>query len=151
LDDFLELVKNNHPVAKQAQLRVDMSGAEFFAAKGVFDPVLTNESAQKTLDGKNYYNYQDTELKVYTPIGLTAKTGIERSSGSFTVDERTVGNLGYIGLEMPILKGLLIDYQRAALKQARIYQSQTEEEKRAVLNDLYLNAIEEYWQWTAAF
>jgi outer membrane protein TolC len=151
LDDFLELVKNNHPVAKQAQLRVDMSGAEFFAAKGVFDPMLTNESAQKTLDGKNYYNYQDTELKVYTPIGLTAKTGIERSSGSFTVDERTVGNLGYIGLEMPILKGLLIDYQRAALKQARIYQSQTEEEKRAVLNDLYLNAIEEYWQWTAAF
>jgi outer membrane protein TolC len=151
LDDFLELVKNNHPVAKQAQLRVDMSGAEFFAAKGVFDPVLTNESAQKTLDGKSYFNYQDTEIKVYTPIGLTAKTGVERSTGSFVIDERTIGNLGYIGLEMPLLKGLLIDYQRAALKQASIYQSQTEEERRAILNDLYLNAIEEYWQWAAAY
>ncbi len=151
LDDFLELIKNNHPVAKQAQMRVDMSTAEFFAAKGVFDPVLTNQSATKTLDGKSYYNYQDTELKVYTPIGLTAKTGIERSSGSFTFNERTIGNLGYIGLEMPILKGLLIDYQRAALKQADIYQRLTEEEKRNILNDLYLDAIQEYWQWTAAY
>ncbi len=151
LDDFLELIKNNHPVAKQAQLRVDMSAAEFFAAKGIFDPVLANETAKKTLDGKSYYNYQDTELKVYTPIGLTAKTGIKRSSGSFTSNERTIGNLGYIGLEMPVLKGLLIDYQRAALRKANIYQSQTEEEKRALLNDLYLNAIEEYWQWTAAY
>jgi hypothetical protein len=36
LDDFLELISKNHPIATQAQLRVDMSAAEFFAAKGVF-------------------------------------------------------------------------------------------------------------------
>jgi outer membrane protein TolC len=151
LDDFLELISKNHPIAKQAQLRVDMSAAEFFAAKGVFDPILTNETAKKTLDGKNYYNYQDTELKVYTPIGLTAKTGIEKSAGMYTSNERTIGNLGYIGLEMPVLKGLLIDYKRAALKQAAIYQRQSEEEKRQTLNDLYLDAIQDYWHWTAAY
>ncbi|MCP9747480.1 TolC family protein [Lacihabitans sp. CS3-21] len=151
LDDFLELISKNHPIAKQAQIRVDMSAAAFFAAKGVFDPVLTNETAKKTLDGKIYYNYQDTELKVYTPIGLTAKTGIENSNGMFSSNERTIGNLGYIGLEMPVLKGLLIDYQRAILKQSAIYQKQSEEEKRQMLNDLYLDAIQDYWQWTASY
>jgi outer membrane protein TolC len=151
LEDFLDLISKNHPLAKQAQMRVNMSKAEFFAAKGVFDPVLVNETSQKTLDGKNYYGYQDTELKVYTPIGLSAKTGIEKSAGMFTSNERTIGNLGYIGIEMPVLKGLLIDYQRATLRQADIYQKQSEEERRKTLNDLYLQAIEEYWQWTAAY
>jgi outer membrane protein TolC len=151
LDKFLEIIASNHPIAKQAQMRVDMSKAEFFSTKGVFDPTLVNNIATKTLDGKNYYNYQDTELKVYTPLGLTAKTGIERASGFSISNERTLGNLGYVGLEMPVLKGLLIDYQRAAVKQADIYQRQAEEEKRKTLNNLYLQAIEEYWQWTASY
>ena len=151
LEDFMEQITKYHPIAKQAQLKVDISQMQLISAKGIFDPTLSNQISSKTLDGKQYFNYRDTELKVYTPIGLTAKTGLEKTTGLYTTNERTNGNLGYIGLEMPLLKGLLIDYQRAALKQAQIYISQSEQEKRKMLNDVYLEAIDQYWEWTASY
>ena len=38
--DFIEQVKQFHPVAKQAGILVSMAEAELLSAKGSFDPVL---------------------------------------------------------------------------------------------------------------
>jgi outer membrane protein TolC len=151
LDQFLEQLRSNHPIAKQAQLQVDQANANILAAKGSFDPILQFDNSKKTLDGKNYYTYQNTELKYQTPYGISLKSGLEQSNGLFVNPEQTPGGLGYFGLELPLLKGLLIDNQRAALKQAVLYRNQSEQEQLSTLNDLYLDAIEAYIQWSGSF
>jgi outer membrane protein TolC len=151
LNNFLEQVEKYHPVAKQADFKIKQSEAELMAAKGAFDPIFYQSNASKTLDGKSYYNYTNPELKVQTPYAVALKTGVENSQGNFINPEATRGVLSYAGLELPVLKGLLIDYQRANLKQAAIFIEQTQELKRSMLNDLYLDAISAYWYWVGQY
>jgi outer membrane protein TolC len=151
LEAFLDQLSKNHPVANQTDIRIDQSKAEYFAARGAFEPGLMFSNDSKTLFGSKYYNYQNSEIKALTPFGFSLKTGIEQSSGNFIDSEKSSGNLGYLGIEMPILKGLLIDNQRAAVKQAKIFIDLSKEEKRNKINDLYLNAIESYWKWVNSY
>ena len=76
--EFIRLVKLYHPVAQQAALKVDLANAAALSAGGAFDPVLQMENSRKTLDGKNYYFYNNPELKIQTAAGIIIKTGIER-------------------------------------------------------------------------
>jgi hypothetical protein len=55
---FMEWVRKNHPVAKQAALYIDQAEAELLATRGLFDPMLYYTSVQKTFDSKTYYNYK---------------------------------------------------------------------------------------------
>ena len=43
----MELVRNNHPVAKQAALLVNRAAAELQSARGAFDPALEMEASRK--------------------------------------------------------------------------------------------------------
>ncbi|MGZ5222362.1 MAG: hypothetical protein ACXWC7_19905 [Chitinophagaceae bacterium] len=45
----MEIVKLYHPVAKQADLLIEKAKADVTVAKGLFDPVLQHETAQKLL------------------------------------------------------------------------------------------------------
>ncbi len=151
IETFLSDVSKNHPVAKQADFRINQSISNVLASKGAFDPVFMQENSQKTLDGKSYFDYRSSELKLKTQYGLSVKTGIENSGGNFPNPEFTPGGLSYAGLELPVLKGLLFDQQRATLRQAEIFKLQTEQEKRQMLNDLFLDASMAYWSWTGAY
>ena len=151
LESFLDQVGKYHPVARQADFRIRKALGGLLSAKGIFDPEwqLTNES--KTFDGSNYYRYTNSELKIFTPLGLKIKTGLENSSGTYLDPERTEGLLTYIGIEQPVLKGLLIDKKRAALKQARLFLKLSEIEKQNLLNDLFQESLASYWDWAGAY
>ncbi len=151
LGEFMAQLKNNHPIAKQGQLKIAQSEAGILAAKGGFDPTLQFDNASKTLNEKNYYIHQNTELKYLSPFGLQLKAGQERNNGQFINPENTVGALNYFGLSVPLLKGLLMDNQRAALKQARLFRSESEQEQKLMLNDLYLSGLEAYLDWAGNY
>ena len=53
------------------------------------------------------------------------------------------------GVSVPVLQGLLIDRQRAALRDAKIYREATKAEQRKIINDLLLQAGNLYWEWAA--
>ncbi len=148
---FIQQIKLYHPVAKQADILVDKAAAELLSAKGGFDPTLNLEASRKTFDGKNYYNYNNPELRIPTPIGIDIKTGLENNSGNFISPEVTKNKTSYLGIEMPLAKGLLMDKRRAVLQQAKIFRNQSEQERLAVVNDLLFDAYTDYWQWTGAF
>ncbi|MEN9363501.1 MAG: hypothetical protein RI903_809, partial [Bacteroidota bacterium] len=59
---YLQIVRNYHPIAKQASIGIQKSEAQILQARGAFDPILSHYSSQKTLDGKNYYTSQNPEL-----------------------------------------------------------------------------------------
>ena len=148
---FIEQIRLYHPIARQANIQVKIAAAELLSARGGFDPSMNADASRKTFDGKNYYNYNNPELKIPTPIGIDVKTGLENSGGNFLNTESTVGRASYIGLDIPLAKGLLMDRRRAVLQQAKIFRSQSEQERLVMLNDLLFDAYTNYWQWAGAF
>lgn len=150
-ETFIQWIKQYHPVARQAGIQVEKAEADLLGARGGFDPTANLHTSHKTFNGTNYYYYTNPELKVPTPIGIDVKAGLENNGGRYITSETTTGKTSYLGLEVPLAKGLLMDKRRAVLRQAKIYVSQSDQERRAILNDLLFDAYTAYWQWAGAY
>lgn len=150
LEAYIAQIKQYHPIAKQAGILVDKANAELLAVKGAFDPVISYDASKKTFDGKNYYFYNNPEFKVPLPVG-DIKTGVENNGGTFLSTENSFGRSSYFGFEVPLAKGLLIDKRRAALQQAKLFVSQSQQERLTVLNNLLFDAYVAYWQWAGSY
>ena len=150
LDSFIAQVKKYHPIAKQADIQVDKAAAELLAARGSFDPTIALDASRKTFNGTNYYFYTNPELTIPLPVG-NIKTGLENNGGDLLNSEVTNGKTSYLGVEMPLAKGLLLDSRRAILQQAKLYRSQSEQERLIILNNLLFDAYTTYWQWAGSY
>ncbi|MEJ7626216.1 MAG: TolC family protein [Ferruginibacter sp.] len=147
----MEIVKQFHPVAKQADIFIKKSRAEVTVAKGLFDPYLQNVTAQKTFDGTDYYYYNRPQLSIPTWFGMEVSAGLEYLSGNRTDPEETKGETSYLGLSVPLAKNLLMDKRRAALQTAKIFRTASMVEKRIILNNLLLDVMNTYWNWVQQY
>lgn len=150
LDSFMQQVKKYHPIAKQANIQVDKADAGLLSAKGSFDPTIVFDASRKTFDGKSYYFYTNLEFTIPLPIG-NLKAGLENNGGDLLNSEITKGKTSYLGLEIPLLKGLLLDKRRAVLQQAKLFRLQSDQQRLIILNDLFFQAYNTYWQWAASY
>lgn len=151
-EQFIEQVRSFHPIAKQANIKVEKANAALLSAKGGFDPTIEMDASRKTFDGKNYYFYTNPEFKIPTRIGgMDIKAGLEDNGGLFLNNQITRGQSSYLGLEMPLLKGLLLDQRRANLQQARLFTQQSEQDRLKMQNDLLFDAYNAYWQWAGSY
>ncbi len=146
-EEFLNIVRLNHPVAKQGGLLVDIARAELQSIRGNFDPVLYYSNDQKTFDGKNYFNYNNGEIAIPTWFGIEAYAGIENNFGDFITSEATKNTSSYAGISVPLLQDLILDKRRAALQQGKLFTQQSEWERRNIINDLLRDAYFAYWSW----
>ena len=149
-EQFISAISKNHPVAKQAELLTERAKADLQSSRGNFDPVFDFEAAKKTFGGKDYYYHNNPELKIPTRAGFDIKSGLEYNTGDYINPESTQGQSSYLGIEVPLGKGLVIDKRRAALRQAKIFNGQSQQEKLVVINDLLFDAYSDYWQWAGA-
>lgn len=150
-EEFIQQVKLYHPVARQANILVERAASELMASRGSFDPVMALDASRKTFDGKNYYFYTNPELKIPTRIGVDLKAGLENNGGEYINPENTLGQSSYLGVEVPLGKGLLMDGRRAALQQAKILQNQSQQARLNAINDLLFDAYAAYWQWAGMY
>lgn len=150
-EQLLQLVKQYHPVAKQAVINIEKSKADIQIARGAFDPIISNYIARKTFDGTNYYTYTSPEIVAPTWYGIEIYSGLEDLGGARLDPNQTAGRTSYIGVNIPLAKNLVLDKRRAALQQAKIYNTMATVEQRAVLNDLLMEAIHNYWLWVKAY
>ncbi|MEO7531228.1 MAG: TolC family protein, partial [Sediminibacterium sp.] len=150
LANFIQQVKKYHPVARQATIQIDRAGAELLAAKGNFDPIFQWEASNKTFDRKSYYNYSNPELTIPLPVG-NVRAGLENNGGDFLSSEITKGKTSYLGVELPLAKGLVMDKRRAVLQQAKIFTQQSIQERLVILNNLLFESYIAYWQWAGAY
>lgn len=148
---FFQLIDTNHPVARQAGLLPAQGRAMLLRARGGFDPKLSGNWEQKRYEGKDYFGLLESGLKIPLWVG-EAKIGYEWSQGQFLNPEHTFPAQGQsvVGLTMPLLQGLMIDQRRADLQQAQIFVAANENERRAMLNELYYQAALTYWDWAGA-
>lgn len=143
----IQIVKQYHPVAKQANLLIEKSEADITIAKGGFDPLFQNSLSQKTFNGIEYYNYNRPQLTIPTWFGIEVYTGAETLTGNRLNPAETSGETSYVGLSVPLAKNLLMDKRRAALQTAKIFRQASEIERRNILNNLLLDAFKSYWYW----
>lgn len=150
-EGFIAVVKQFHPVIKQANISIEKAKADIITARGGFDPAVYLHSDQKTFDGKNYYNYVNPELKIPTWYGIEVKAGLENNGGQFLNSEMSSGQSSYVGISVPLAKNLLMDKRRAVLQQAKIFRGQTEAERQNIINDLLYDAYSAYWNWVKEY
>lgn len=150
---FIAMVADNHPIAYQAQLNDDLGRAYVLKARGSFDPKLVGEYAQKRYDGKTYYEKIKAGFKIPTWYGITLEGGYKQQSGVFLNPENYLpaDGLWNLGASVNIGQGLIIDQRRAELKQAKIYAESAEIQRQVMLNVLFLEAGQAYWDWYKSF
>lgn len=149
LDEFYELVRAHHPLAKQAQLIIRRGDAVVSQARGAFDPKLVSEFQTKQFQGKNYYDVWDSYVKVPTVLNVDFKAGYERNSGQYLNPEHNVpaDGLYYAGISVPIGQGLIHNQRNIDLKKGMAEQKSLISQANAVYNNLLLDANHVYWDW----
>ncbi len=151
--DFLGLVKQYHPIAKQADLLLNSADANSLRARGSFDPKLFYDFNNKFFDSKTYYELGNGGFSIPTWFGVEIKGGYEQNNGPFLNPENSIPDEGllYGKVSVPLLKGLIIDERRAALRQADLFVELSEVEKINAINELLYKAGKAYWDWQLAF
>jgi outer membrane protein TolC len=147
LENTLEFVRQFHPVCKQANLNIDYATSSLQATRGVFDPSVYTLAEKKTFDEKNYYNYTNAELKIPTWYGIDIKAGTEDNLGGQLNPELSLGKNSYLGVSLPILRGLLLDKRRASIQQAKLFLKMSRQDQLLAYNNILFEAAEAYWFW----
>ncbi len=147
--DFIEIVRNHHPLALNAELKISEGEAQLLLAKGGFDPKVLANIAQKNYNDQQYYSKFYGGLKIPTWFGLEFQGGYEQNQGNYLNLESTNPNGGliYTGVSLTLGQGLLMDKRRAELKKAKLYQKITEADKTLLMNELVYEASLAYWKW----
>ncbi|UXX81079.1 TolC family protein [Reichenbachiella carrageenanivorans] len=153
LNEFYELVRTHHPIAKQAGLILERGEAVVSQARGAFDPKLVSEFQTKQFQGKNYYDVWDSYVKIPTALNVDLKAGYERNRGQYLNPEHTVPSDGlyYAGISVPIGQGLIHNSRNIDLKKSMAEQKNLASQANAVYNNLLLDANYVYWNWFEAY
>jgi outer membrane protein TolC len=153
IEEFLQLVKQNHPLAKQANLVVASSRANTLKSRGNFDPKLFYDFQNKFYDSKNYYTLENGGFTIPSWFGVDIKAGYVKNEGLNLNPENSnpANGLLYSQISIPVLQGLIIDERRSILKQARLFEDLSEFEKINILNDLLSKAAKAYWDWSLSY
>ncbi|MCO6489951.1 MAG: TolC family protein [Phaeodactylibacter sp.] len=152
-EEFFRWILEYHPVAKQARLLDNQAEALERLARGGFDPKAYAEWDQKSFDKKEYFAIGEGGLKIPTWYGAELKAAYTVTDGIYLNPERNLPEAGQavLGLKVPLARGLIIDERRATLRQAELMARANEAERRAMINDLLLEAASAYWEWARAY
>jgi outer membrane protein TolC len=149
LTDFLLQLKENHPLAMVAQNDVLIADQVIKLAKGSFDPRIIGDFDQKYYDGTTYYSTLSTGVKIPTRLGWTINAMGDWNRGAFINPIETIPSEGltYLGVSVPIGRGMFTDEQRTQLRQAMVAYQQSKVERQLVLNDLLYDAGKQFIEW----
>jgi len=152
-EEYINLVKTEHPITKQANLKIDEGNAYLTKARGGFDPKLEGNFDTKEFKDKQYYDQLNAKLKLPTWYGIELQAGFEENSGVFLNPENSVPNNGLYnaGISASLGQGLFINKRMADLKKAKAYQNQTIAERELLVNNIIFNASLAYFNWEQAY
>lgn len=148
---YLDQVKKYHPVANKSQLVVSNANAELLSAKSLFDPTIDLFYDEKVLKSEDYFGYNEANIKLNTRSPISLSTGYTNNRGELINPETSTGFITYFGVNLPLLKGLMMDDRRAALAKSKIDVTLSENEQKLMINDLLFEASNQYSYWLNAY
>ena len=150
---FYELVRQHHPVIKQAGLFRQEARQVLIQARGAFDPKLVSTYDRKEFGSDLYYDHWQNKLAVPLWLGgVDLTVSYDRNNGRYiNPEERTPSSgLTGVGISVPIGQRLLIDARRNAVRQARLAQNLAEADRTKLVNKTLFDAAKTYWEWFLA-
>jgi len=152
-EEYLAIVKKYHPLVKQAGLKVDEGDFKLLKARGFFDPKIEADFSEKDYKDTEYYNIFGAAFKIPTYYGLEFNAKFEENSGEYLNPQNTVPDEGLYsaGVSLDITNGLFMSERMAALKQAKIYQDQSQVKRDLMIADILYNASNTYFEWYSAY
>lgn len=150
--EYLAIVKEYHPLVKQANLIVDQGDFKLMKARGAFDLKIEADLSEKNYKSSEYYNLFGAAFKIPTYYGLELKAAYEKNSGKYLNPQNTVPEDGLYsaGVSLDITNGLFLSDRMAALKQARIYREQSKVKRELMAAEILYDASTAYFDWFAA-
>lgn len=153
LDEMLNMVRSNHPIAQQANIKIQNAESFERSAKGGFDPKLEADFNNKFYNETNYYANTHGALKIPTRSPISFKAGYDLNDGKYLDPSNSTPDDGLFqaGISLPLLQGLITDERRTQLKIAEAFTQYSQAEKNALYNQLMYEAYGAYWNWWNAF
>lgn len=149
--EFLNIVKNYHPLTFRYRLQNQIAEAEILKARGNFDPLASAKNGAKTIDAIDYYEETNISLGIPTWYGIELNGSYNTIDGERLNNSDTRGGLYQFGITLPLAKNLLYDKRRALLDQAKFARQMTEAEQWLLTNNLLLEAENTYWNWVKEY
>jgi hypothetical protein len=148
-NDYLTNVLLNNPISKRADNEKKYGELQYKAARGNYDPSITGNFDQKQFAGSNYYTTINSEIKQPIFTSQYLKFGYDYGIGSNLNPEFSTSSSGlpYLGAEVGVLQGLLIDKRRAEVLKSKNYINYYDAEKQILLNDLLYVSSQKYFEW----
>jgi len=152
-EEYLAIVKKYHPLVKQAGLKVEKGDFKLMKARGFFDPKIEANLSEKEYKDTEYYNLFGAAFKIPTYYGLEFNAKFEENSGKYLNPQNTVPEDGLYsaGVSLDLTNGLFMSERMAALKQAKIYQDQSQVKRDLMIADILYNASSTYFEWYSAY
>ncbi len=146
---FLKNVLENNPMAKKADNIKKYGELQYKAAKGNFDPNISGTYDNKYFNNSNYYSVLSSDVKIPLFTAQNLKFGYEYGVGANLNPEQYTSSYGlpYVGLEVGLLQGLVIDSRRAEVMKSKEYVEYYSAEKNVQLNALLFESSLKYFDW----
>ncbi|MCB0383299.1 MAG: TolC family protein [Psychroserpens sp.] len=151
--EYLGYVKKFHPIAKQAELTIQIGQANLMKARGGFDPKVEVDHQRKKFKNTEYFDQLNATFKIPTWYGIELKGNFEQNEGAFLNPEAFVPDDGLYsaGISASLGQGLLINQRMADVKKAKFFREQTLADREILVNQILYDASISYFNWLQAY
>ncbi|MEY8849049.1 TolC family protein [Psychroserpens sp. XS_ASV72] len=151
--EYLGYVKKFHPIAKQAELAIQIGQANLMKARGGFDPKIEVDQNRKTFKNTEYYDKLNATFKIPTWYGIELKGNFEQNEGTFLNPEYTVPDDGLYsaGISASLGQGLFINKRMADLRKAKFFREQSLADRELLINQILYDASIAYFDWLQSY
>ncbi|MCK8480626.1 TolC family protein [Psychroserpens algicola] len=153
LSEYLGYVKKYHPIAKQANLTLQVGQANLMKARGGFDPKIEIDNDRKKFKNIEYYDQLNATFKIPTWYGIELKGNFEQNDGNFLNPQAFVPEDGLYsaGISASLGQGLFINKRMADLKKAKVFTEQAKADRELLINQILYDASIAYFNWLQAY
>lgn len=154
LENIFHSVDHHYPLIMGAKKDIEKSEGDQLSARGGFDPVFRTMIQDTSL---GYYNnsYYDLAIEQPTPLwGTKVVTGFRKGVGNFPVYDSKLQTFDQgevrAGLELPLLRGGLIDERRTRIRSTETGVKAAEQNFASKQLEVKREAAKKYWDWVAS-
>lgn len=148
-EEYINIVRTNHPLVRSAGLVVGMAEAGITEARGGFDPKLEAATEEKKFGNSTYYQHREGVFRIPTWYGIELQAGFENNDGFLLNPELRVPDdgLAAVGIKVPIGQGLFINQRMADLRSAKINLSLSRADQQLRAAEALHQAAAAYFNW----
>ncbi len=152
LSQFQDIVLSHHPLIGKAELYDEIAESYLIKGRGALDKTFYTDYDGKQFKGLNYFRRWNSELTIPTRYPVDVSLGYENNTGVFTNNDNTVPSNGllYGTINVTLLRGLLFDEQRFALRESELLADKSRIEQELIVRNILIQSMNAYVDWATA-